>query len=180
MSSTGSSRADRGSGTIRSVPPDRPPGVARRAGVADAGALTDLRAIMLDALAEGPSAAGDDRWRAETAAWFREHLADRDRMAAFVVDDPDLGTVASALGAVSLGAPLPGEPSRRRGQVFSVATDPRARRRGYARACTEAVLVWLDGRDVPVVDLSATPDGVTLYRELGFAERPWPSMRRRR
>lgn len=158
---------------------DAPPSViVRRAGVEDAEILTDLRAVMLDALDEGPPAAGDARWHAETVAWFRDRLADRDAMAAFVVDDADLGPAACAVGAVSEGAPLPGVPNRRRGQLFSVATHPWARRRGYARACAEAVLAWLDGREAAVVDLSSTPDGIALYRSLGFAERPWSAMRR--
>ena len=156
-----------------------PDATVRRAGPEDAEALAELRAVMLDALGEGPPTAGDDRWRSATVAWFGERLVDRDHFAAFLADDPEFGVVACAVGAIAGGAPLPGDRRPVRGQVFSVATDPRARRRGHARACTVAVLEWLDAREPAVIDLSASPEGIDLYRSLGFVPRPWTAMRRR-
>jgi ribosomal protein S18 acetylase RimI-like enzyme len=70
-----------------------------------------------------------------------------------------------------------GNPHGRVGHVFSVATDPGVRRRGYARACMEAVLEWFREREVPQVDLNASADGEPLYTSLGFVRKPDPSMR---
>lgn len=156
----------------------------RRAGPDDAEALTRLRAIMLDAMARdagsGVPPAGDAEWCAATVTWFRERLADHDHFVAYVVDDPLLGTVASAVASVGTGAPVPGALGRPTGELFSVATEPRARRRGHARSCVTAVLGWLDARDVAWTDLFATDDGIALYRSLGFTVRSLPPMRRGR
>ena len=152
----------------------------RRATPDDAAALTTLRAVMLDALGEGPPADGDGVWWAATVVWMRHLLEDRDARAAFVVDDAALGVVAVALGSIAWGAPMPGAHDRRRGQVFGVATDPRVRRRGHARACVGAVVGWLDAQGVARTDLTASGEGLALYRDLGFVARPWTSMRRDR
>ena len=160
--------------------PDAEPEAARlrRAGPEDAEVLTTLRAVMLDALGEGRPAVGDEVWRAATVEWLRELLDRRDAAAAFVIDDGELGVVAVALGTIAIGAPMPGARDRRRGQVFSVVTDPRARRRGHARTCVRAVVDWLDGQGVVRTDLTASGEGLDLYRDLGFVARPWTSMRR--
>lgn len=132
---------------------------------------------MLGAMAEGPPTATDPSWHESTVSWFHEHLLDPEHFAAFVADDPELGVVACAVGSMSsIGAPIPGVMTRARGQVLSVATDPGRRRRGHARACMAAVLAWLDEIGVAQTALSATPDGIELYRSLGFVERPWTHM----
>ena len=153
----------------------------RRAGPDDAAGLTSLRALMLDALAEDPEAprAGDDpEWHAATVDWFGDRLRDAEGFVAFVVDEPGTGLVSCATGAVSDGAPVPGRPGRRRGQVNNVSTLPAARHRGYGRACVVAVLDWLEAAGAARVDLTASPDGLELYRALGFRARPWVDMRR--
>jgi ribosomal protein S18 acetylase RimI-like enzyme len=63
------------------------------------------------------------------------------------------------------------------GHVFSVATDPDARRRGYARACMETLLDWFRERGVAQVDLNASAEAEPLYASLGFVRKPDPSMR---
>ncbi|MGX1407638.1 GNAT superfamily N-acetyltransferase [Streptomyces ambofaciens] len=64
------------------------------------------------------------------------------------------------------------------GYVFSVATDPDARRRGYARACMDELLEWFRERGAGHVMLTASPDAEPLYASMGFTHDTTPSMRR--
>lgn len=58
-----------------------------------------------------------------------------------------------------------------RGHVFNMSTFPAHRRRGYARACLEALLEWFrDETQARVINMNATQDGIPLYRSVGFTE----------
>jgi GNAT superfamily N-acetyltransferase len=102
---------------------------------------------------------------------LRRRLADPDSVfAAYVVDRPGRagGLAACALGVIESRLGTPDNPSGEIGYVYNVATDPEYRRRGYSRACMEALLSWFRQRAVVTVDLRASPDGEPLYRRLGF------------
>jgi ribosomal protein S18 acetylase RimI-like enzyme len=148
----------------------------RRATASDAKALTRLRAQMLSdmgRLNEG----SDPRWLAVTEEWFARRLRDGQNFAAFVIDDPDLGVVSCAAGECDEHAPTPGNLSGLRGHVFNMSTDPRFRRRGYAKACLTALLAWFrDETEAQIVKLNATDDGIALYRSLGFTEPATPQL----
>jgi GNAT superfamily N-acetyltransferase len=148
----------------------------RRATVADVEALVRLRAVMLDAM--GMRVGADDApWRARAREWFTERLAATDEFAAFVVDDPELGVVSNAAGACDRHAPGPGNLSGLHGHISNVCTDPRRLRRGYARACMEAVLDWFNEEtQARVVNLNATAEGADLYSDLGFAAPRHPAL----
>jgi ribosomal protein S18 acetylase RimI-like enzyme len=149
----------------------------RRAQVEDAPALTRLRAVMFDGtgIAAGDT---DAAWQSAAETWFRQHLAYRDHVAAFVIDEPGLGPISAAVGILDDRPPGPPTLSGVRGYVSSVATDPRWRRHGYARACLDALLLWFR-RDtaVEIVELKASPDGVALYSSLGFRDCTDPTLR---
>ena len=114
------------------------PFTVRRAAVADAAALTRLREAMLSDM--GMLAAGaDPGWREKAEAWFAQRLDDKDDFAAFVIEHPDLGVVSCAAGVCDRHAPGPGNPGGVQGLIFNMSTDPRCRRRGYARACLDAL-----------------------------------------
>jgi ribosomal protein S18 acetylase RimI-like enzyme len=149
----------------------------RRAGPDDAGELMRLRTVMLESL-PGAGTMPDGPWRAEGAAVFRRQLADpADRLAAFVVDRPDAAALAACVvGAIDERLPNPLD-GPYRGYVYNVATDPAYRRRGYSRACMDALLRWYDQRGLRVVFLHASPDGRPLYTSLGFALLEDPAMR---
>ena len=108
----------------------------------------------------------------------RARLADPDGdFAAFVVDHPDRrpGALAALVaGTVEYRIGRADNPHGAVGYVFSVATDPDARRRGYARACMETLLDWFRERDVAQVDLNASADAEPLYASLGFVRKPDP------
>lgn len=149
----------------------------RRADGRDAPALVGLRAVMFEAM--GTAVGGPDApWRAAAGAWFSDQLERPATFAAFVVDEPALGVVSAAAGICDARAPGPRGLAGVRGHVFSVATDPRCRRRGHARACLSALLDWFS-RDTPaeVVELVATDEGAGLYTSLGFRARAHPTMR---
>ncbi|HEV2344891.1 MAG TPA: GNAT family N-acetyltransferase [Actinocrinis sp.] len=142
---------------------------ARQAVVQDAEELTRLREVMISTF--GPIL--DHSWRQPCIEAFRAALADPDGpLQAFVTDAPDEPGVlaAGSVGVIQRRLPGPANPSGLTGYILSVATDPRFRRRGHARAVVVATLDWLRACGVPRVDLHASDEGEALYRELGFHE----------
>lgn len=129
-------------------------------------------------VAVGPE---DAPWRAAAARWFAERLTRETEFAAFVVDDPELGpAVSSAVGTCEHRAPGPSSLSGLRGHVFNVSTEPVARHKGYARACTEELLRWFaEETGATTVDLHATADGARLYESLGFEVPRFPALQLR-
>jgi ribosomal protein S18 acetylase RimI-like enzyme len=150
----------------------------RRATGDDADELMRLRGVMMSGMPGAtPPEAGP--WLRAGADVLRRQLTDpAERLAAFVVDRPEGGLAACVVGAIDERLPAPRGPNPFKGYVYNVATDPAYRRRGYSRACMRALLDWYAARDVPVVDLRASPDGEPLYASLGFARTKDPAMRR--
>jgi GNAT superfamily N-acetyltransferase len=145
----------------------------------DADELVRLRAVMLQTF--GNPATWNDDWRPFSRESLRRRLTGPDSsMAAFVVDRPDgSGLAACAVGIIEERLGNPSNPAGLVGYVFNVSTDPSHRRRGYARACMEALLEWFRSRGVGLVDLRASADGEPLYSDLGFTRTPDPAMRLR-
>jgi ribosomal protein S18 acetylase RimI-like enzyme len=133
---------------------------------------------MLASLPGEPPAPGP--WQQATLQILRTRLADpAGSLIAFVVDSPDQeGTLAACVvGVVEYRLPSPTIPTGATGYVFSVATDPGHRRRGYSRACMQELLAWFQRRGISKVDLHASAEGEPLYRSLGFERNREPSMR---
>ncbi|MGP3926682.1 GNAT family N-acetyltransferase [Streptomyces sp. 8N616] len=121
----------------------------------------------------------DAPWRRAAEEWFVQRLHEKGDFAAFVAHEPELGVVSSAVGTCDRHAPGPANLSGLHGHVFNISTDPRRRRLGYARACLDALLAWYrDETDVGVINLNATPDGLSLYHSLGFAAPRFPALQR--
>ncbi|MCM1977410.1 MULTISPECIES: GNAT family N-acetyltransferase [unclassified Streptomyces] len=151
--------------------------LVRRATPEDAAEVLRLRQVMIDSMAPEP---GETGWHAESLPTLRARLSSPDDdFAAFVVDHPDSpgGLAALAAGTLEYRIGRSGNPHGRIGYVFSVATDPTARRRGYARACMEDLLAWFRTKDAGYVMLTATESAEPLYASLGFTRDPDPSMR---
>ncbi|MEV0525023.1 GNAT family N-acetyltransferase [Streptomyces sp. NPDC050439] len=157
--------------------------VVRRATPDDAEELIRLRQVMIDSIfATGSAAAAesDTGWHAESLPVVRDKLADHGGdFAAFVVDRPGRPGELAALvvGTLDYRIGRAGNPRGVIGHVFSVATDPDQRRRGYARACMEVLLDWFRERGAGSVDLNASAEAEPLYASLGFVRKPDPSMR---
>ncbi|MGW0764574.1 GNAT family N-acetyltransferase [Streptomyces sp. NPDC002676] len=153
--------------------------LVRRALPEDAAEVLRLRQVMIDSVFEG-GAGGSTDWHAESLPTLRDRLATEDgNFVAFVIDHPDRPGALAALaaGALEYRIGRAGNPHGRVGCVFSVATDPEARRRGYARACMEELLAWFRERGAEQVDLNASAEAEPLYASLGFVRKPDPSMR---
>lgn len=150
--------------------------LVRRATPADAPEVLRLRQVMIDALPGGDTSTG---WHALALPGLTERLGEADGdFAAFVVDRPDRPGALAALvaGTIDYRIGKAGNPHGRCGYVFSVATDPRARRRGYARACMEELLAWFRERGAGQVMLTASAEAEPLYAALGFTHKPDPTM----
>ncbi|MER5304672.1 GNAT family N-acetyltransferase [Streptomyces lasiicapitis] len=156
--------------------------LVRRAEPADAEEVIRLRQVMIDSVftLDGtlPTTSVTD-WHAESVPTVREHLADPDgTFTAFVVDHPERpgGLAALAAGTLEYRIGRAGNPHGVAGYVFSVATDPGMRRRGFSRACVEALLDWFRERGAGQVDLTASSEAEPLYAALGFVRKPDPYM----
>lgn len=153
-------------------------GEVRRATGADAAELVRLRAVLLAELI-GHEPDGEE-WRRIARRTFETRLDAADPlMVAFVVENPDQpGALACcAVGTIEHRLGGPGNPSGEVGYVFSCATDPGQRRRGYFRQCMTALLDWYRERGIRTVDLRASESGEPLYRALGFERTADPAMR---
>ncbi|WAZ21452.1 GNAT family N-acetyltransferase [Streptomyces cinnabarinus] len=151
--------------------------LVRRATTEDAVEVLRLRQVMIDSLAAAPGATD---WHPRSLPALRDRLAGPDgEFAAYVVDHPERPGALAALAAGTLEYRIgrAGNPQGLIGYVFSVATDPEARRRGYARACMEELLDWFRDQGAGYVMLTASPDAEPLYTSLGFTRDPDPSMR---
>lgn len=155
--------------------------LVRRATPEDAAEVLRLRQVMIDSVfGTGPGDGAAADWHEESLPTLRARLAASDGdFAAFVIDHPDRPGALAALvvGTLEYRIGRAGNPHGRVGHVFSVATDPGARRRGYARACMEELLDWFRERGARQVDLNASAEAEPLYAALGFVRKPDPSMR---
>ena len=149
----------------------------RVAGAADVDALVMLRTVMFEAMGTAAETLGDPRWRAAAYGWFEDHLADpRVRL---VVVEVDGAVVSGAVGEVTALIPGPSCPNGSVGLLSNVATVLAARGRGYAAACTDALIRWFEAEtDVTRIDLFATEAGSLIYGPRGFSPSAFPALRR--
>lgn len=148
--------------------------LVRRAEPADAAEVLRLRQVMIDSV---HGADPSTEWHAMSLPVLREKLADPDGdFVAYVVDHPERPGALAALvaGTIEYRIGRARNPLGTVGHVFSVATDPDARRRGYARACMETLLDWFRKRGADRVQLTTSAEGAPLYTSLGFRPKPDP------
>ncbi|MFC5953488.1 GNAT family N-acetyltransferase [Streptomyces pratens] len=145
----------------------------RRAVPGDAEEVLRLRQVMIDSMARSSPATD---WHADALPVLRAKLAEpAGPFAAFVVDHPERGGLSTlAAGTIEYRIGGAHDPHGTDGYVFSVATDPDARRRGHARACMEALLEWFRERGARRIRLTASSQAEPLYASMGFTRRPDP------
>ncbi|MGV9317714.1 N-acetyltransferase family protein [Streptomyces sp. NPDC003660] len=149
--------------------------LVRRAVPEDAREVLRLRQVMIDSVSGGDAGT----WHEESLPALRARLADPEgTFAAFVVDHPERPGVLAALavGTVEYRIGRETNPGGVVGFVFSVATDPGTRRRGYSRASVDALLAWFRERGARQIQLTASADARPLYESLGFKPKPDPLM----
>jgi ribosomal protein S18 acetylase RimI-like enzyme len=134
----------------------------RRATVDDAEALTRLRGFMH--LAMGDTLTPE--WQARCESDFRRRLASDDFVAFLIEDGGE--PVACGVGWLEEHMPSPYQLDGRRGHISSMSTHPAHRSKGYGRQVMRALMGWFAERDIPRVDLRATPYGEPLYVSEGF------------
>src|SRR5258706_14996164 len=139
----------------------------RRATAQDAAELTRLRELLLAAMGQDVT---EPTWRSNALSTFEERLAPGGDLAGVVIDGADGGVAASAVGFVVSSLPGPTRPDGRTGYLLKLATDPRYRRRGYARSVASAMLDWFHGQGVRRVELHTTQESDALYASMGFTE----------
>lgn len=149
---------------------------ARPATPADADELLRLRILMFGDIKR--PGFEEPEWRVNARKYFAEELAEPEGLLlAYVVDRPDDSGLAScAVAFVHRRVPGPGNPSGRGAHIGSVATDAEYRRRGYARACMDALVKACRDRGLGRVELRASSEAEPMYRAMGFTRTTDPSM----
>jgi GNAT superfamily N-acetyltransferase len=149
--------------------------VVRRADERDHEEIVRLRHLMYVSMNQSDAPASS--WRAAASQLLQDQLGSPDpRLMVFVVDGAD-GLAACATGFKEQRLPSPANPSGLMGHISNVYTDREYRRRGYARACTVALLDWFAEQGINRVNLRASAEAEPLYRSLGFERTGDPAMR---
>jgi GNAT superfamily N-acetyltransferase len=117
---------------------------------------------MHEAMGDAPT----EQWRVSCETAFRRRLA-TDSFVAFVVEDAG-AVVSGGAGWLEEHLPSPYQLDARRGHIASMSTEVGHRRKGHGQAVFEALMAWFAEREVPRIDLRATPDGQPLYERFGF------------
>lgn len=118
----------------------------------------------------------DQRWLDLNIEHFRNRLQDVDSFAAFVVDKPDGGLAACAVGWLNPHLVGLRDLTARTGYIANISTEVAYRRKGYAGAVLSALLDWLRSTGTRRVNLHASPDGDALYRSFGFVNPQEPML----
>ncbi len=151
------------------------PVVVREAGVADAGAMVELRAVMFEGMGTAPAAIADPGWRRLALDWFTDRAEDPGTRV--VVAQVAGQVVSGAVGEVTALIPGPNTVTGSVGLISNVATLPGHRGRGLAVSCTDDLLRWfVEETDVRRIDLFATEAGAHIYTRRGFTVRGFDAM----
>jgi GNAT superfamily N-acetyltransferase len=158
----------------------------REVRASDAADVTRHRLAMLREMSELPAGALR-RYGPIFAQWFRDQLR-AGNVWGVVAESADGRLVAGGLLWLQPRLPSPRFPQRQTPYVFSVYTEPSARRQGIGRRIVERLIDRATASGYPRVELHATEIGRALYERLGFRStnqmrleipRPRPGARRR-
>jgi ribosomal protein S18 acetylase RimI-like enzyme len=141
--------------------------------------LIRLRGLLFEALSDDfgppPTPSAEHDWQDALAAELARQLGGNSMR--IVVADVETGLASCGIGVIDQRLPSPYTRNNRCGYIFGVVTEQAHRGRGYAHAILEDLLRWFTVRDVSRVDLHASAEGAPLYRKLGFADHPEPTLR---
>ncbi|MGI8680424.1 MAG: GNAT family N-acetyltransferase [Jatrophihabitans sp.] len=143
--------------------------VTRRATPIDAAEIVRLRALMFEDMGRDPGLL-DARWRRRNIDHFTAGLAEPDVFAGYVIDNPQGGLAAVAIGWLDQHLIGTANPTGRVGYIANMCTEPDFRRRGFGRITLTALLDWMRSTDTKTVNLHASADGEALYRSFGFTD----------
>jgi len=138
----------------------------RRADIGDAPIIAWHRAAMFRDMGELPPA-DVPSFEAATTPWIAERLASGVYLGWLIEHE---STVVAG-GGILLRDLWPTQHTLKAGRmahVGSIYTECEHRRRGLARLVMETILDWCTAHAIDLVTLSASPDGRSLYEQLGF------------
>jgi GNAT superfamily N-acetyltransferase len=142
---------------------------------ANAGDIAQLLGLWAQLFDEG-DAAPQGPWRSHAPEWFARYVDDAAN-ARFPVIEVDGELVSTAIGTLELGVPNPQCVRGRTVRLANVITLPEHRGRGCGTRLVRDVIDWARCIAADRIDLSATPDGLRLYKELGFIVTSAPRMK---
>jgi GNAT superfamily N-acetyltransferase len=133
----------------------------------DADLISKHRALMyLDMGSVNPEESEKLR---EACRPYLRNLLESGQYLGWLVEDVNDGVVAGAGVSFRELAPHPGcYRAARSASIGNVYTTPIHRRRGLARMLMEHILRWCDEHAIDQITLSASEQGRSLYRLLGF------------
>lgn len=99
--------------------------------------------------------------------WVEPKLKSGDYLAWFAATEAGAVVAGAGLWLMDWPPHMVGS-SVRRGNIVNVYTEPEFRRRGLARRLVESALEWCKTNHIDFVILHASPQGRSLYEELGF------------
>lgn len=118
----------------------------------------------------------DEPWRRHARTWFAEFVGDP-HVVRFPVIEVDGQIVSTGIGALELGVPNPYCPRGRTVRLANVITHPEHRRKGYATLVVDDVTDWARSIDADRIDLSASPEGQSIYKRAGFVATTAPRLK---
>ena len=136
----------------------------------DSVEIVRLRRLMFEEMALGRSRSG--AWEGECVAFF-ERTIDDGSVVVVVAEDGESksgGLVSTTAASIFPRFPAPGMAFANEARLTSIFTVPAFRRSGLAKATMLLMVEVLKAKGVGRADLAATPEGVSLYRGLGFTE----------
>ncbi|NNN10968.1 MAG: hypothetical protein HKL83_03800 [Acidimicrobiaceae bacterium] len=144
--------------------------IVRAATKDDSLEIVRLRRLMFEEMALGRSRSGI--WEEECVAFFDRTITDGS-VVVIVTEDPESkgeGLLSTTAAIIYPRIPAPGIAFAREARLTSIFTVPRFRRAGLAKISMLLMMEVLKSKGVGRADLVATPEGVELYRNLGFRE----------
>ncbi len=136
----------------------------------DSVEIVRLRRLMFEEMALGRSRSGP--WEDECVAFFERTIVDGTVVVVVAEDTGSAGggLISTTAAIISPRFPAPGASFDHEARLTSIFTVPAYRRSGLAKATMLLMMEVLKAKGVGRADLAATPQGVSLYRGLGFAE----------
>jgi GNAT superfamily N-acetyltransferase len=127
--------------------------------------VTHRRRMFEDMGNKDPAAL--DRMAAAFRPWLTQHMQQSLYMS-WLAGLPDGGMVAGCDVWLMDWPPGQYDVSAYRGYILNVYTRPDYRRRGLAKRLLQTCMDWCYSNGVHIISLHASPDGRTVYEQLGF------------
>lgn len=146
-----------------------------KATIADIDSLINLRVAFLKDELISFTQEEEENVRNKGLIYFEKHINADELIALFAKVDNEI--VATVFLLITEKPISPLYPNGYTGTLLNVFTYPQYRRLGYAKSLIEEVIRLAKERNVSLIDLIATPDGIELYKKLGFKEPQYTALR---